>query len=199
MPKSARTALIPVLAVLAIGLALFFFLSENRESIKKAPDVSASAAGEGQASPDLRPKRKVSLLFVSEESELLVPEEREIFADESFPANEAREILRELIKGSQTGLLSAVPPETKLIQVYIEKDGTAYVDLSREFAERHPSGSSAEIATVYAVVDSLAVNLKSVKKVLLLIDGEERETLSGHVALDRPIIPDLSLIAGRSE
>jgi spore germination protein GerM len=197
MPKSSRAVLIPVLAVLAVALALFFFLSENRESIKKAPAVSDPSAGPGGAEADLRPKRKVNLLFLSEESESLIAEEREIFADSS-PAREAREILLELIKGSQTGLLSAIPPETKLIQVYIDKDGTAFVDLSREFVDRHPSGSSAEIATVYAIVDTLASNLGSVKKVFLLVDGEERETLSGHVALDRPIVPDFSLIAGRT-
>lgn len=198
MPKSARSILIPVLAVLAVVLALFFFLSENRETIKKAPAAAEPSAGEGGAAADVRLKRKVDLLFLSEESDALIREEREIFADASSPAREAREILLELIKGSQTGLLSTVPPETRLIQVYIDKEGTAFVDLSREFADRHPSGSSAEIATVYAVVDTLASNIASVKKVFILIDGEERETLSGHVALDRPIAPDFSLVAGRS-
>jgi len=57
-------------------------------------------------------------------------------------------------------------------------------------------GTSAEIETIYAVVDSLAYNLKSIKKVCLLVDGEERETLAGHIAIDRPILPDFSLIAG---
>jgi spore germination protein GerM len=197
MPKSAQAILIPVLAVLAIGLALFFFLSEDRETIKKAPLTAGPAAGEGAVSADLRPKRTVTLLFVGEDSESLIPEDREILADPASPAAEAREILRELIKGSQTGLLSAVPPETKLLQVYVDKDGTAFVDFSREFADRHPSGSTAEIATVFAVVDSLAQNLPSVKKVFLLIDGEERETLAGHIAIDHPILPDFSLIAGR--
>ncbi len=197
MAKSFRTLLIPLLAVLAVGLALFFFLSENRETIKKTP-ADAGTAAPGAAGSDPGPKRTVRLLFLSEDSEALIPEEREIAADAASPAAEAREILRELIKGSQAGLLSAVPPETKLLQIYIDKDGTAYVDLSREFADRHPSGTSAEIATVFAVVDSLALNLPSVKKVFLLIDGEERETLAGHIALDHPILPDLSLIAERS-
>jgi len=195
MPKSARAVLIPVLAVAACALALFFFLSENRESIKKAPAGSGSPAGGVEGRLDSRPKRTVTLLFLSEDSESLVPEEREIAAD--VPAVEARQIVAELIRGSQTGFLSAIPPETKLIQVYLDKEGTAFVDLSREFADRHPSGSSAEIATVYAVVDSLALNLKAVKKVFLLIDGEERETLAGHITLDHPILPDLSLVSGR--
>ncbi|MCX6567057.1 MAG: GerMN domain-containing protein [Candidatus Aminicenantes bacterium] len=195
MPKSTRAVLIPILAVAVVGLAVFFFLSDNRESIKKARPGAGPTAEEGTSPADSRPKRTVNLLFLRDESDALIPEAREIVADPSSPAFEAREILGELLKGSQSGLLSTVPPETKLIQVYITKDGTAYVDFSREFADRHPSGSNAEIATIYAVVDSLAYNLKSVKKVCLLVDGEERETLAGHIAINHPILPDFSMIA----
>ena len=196
MPKPSRAFLIPVLAATAVGLALFFFLSDNRESIKKGRPGPESSVAERTSAADARPKRTVKLMFLQEENEALIPEEREIVANEDSPAVEAREIIAELIKGSQAGLLSAIPPETKLIQVYVTKEGIAYVDFSREFADRHPSGTSAEIETIYAVVDSLAYNLKSIKKVCLLVDGEERETLAGHIAIDRPILPDFSLIAG---
>jgi spore germination protein GerM len=196
MPKPSRAFLIPVLAATAVGLALFFFLSDNRESIKKGRPGPESSVAEQTPAADARLKRTVKLMFLREENEGLVPEEREIVANEDSPAVEAREIIAELIKGSQAGLLSAIPPETKLIQVYVTKEGIAYVDFSREFADRHPSGTSAEIETIYAVVDSLAYNLKSIKKVCLLVDGEERETLAGHIAIDRPILPDFSLIAG---
>ncbi|MCC7294782.1 MAG: GerMN domain-containing protein [Acidobacteria bacterium] len=196
MPKSARSILILVLAAAVAGLALIFFMSGNRESLKKIRPAEGPAAEEETMPEDSRPKRTVRLLFVDEERESLIPEEREIVADAAAPAFEARQIIQELIRGSRTGLLSPIPPETKLIQVYVAKDGTAYVDFSREFADRHPSGSSAEIATIYAVVDSLAINLKSVRKVCLLVDGEERETLAGHIAISRPIPPDFSKIAG---
>ena len=195
MPQGkSRSILILIMAAATLGLAVFFFLSGNRESIKKAP-VDSSVATAATEPADERPKRKVDLFFLREEDDRLVREAREIVADPASAAAEARSILIELLRGSSAGLLSALPAETKLIQVYVTKDGTAYVDLSREFADRHPSGSSAEIATVYAVVDSLAANLKTVKKVFLLVEGEERETLAGHVALDRPIVPDYSLIA----
>lgn len=194
MMKSPRTIWLLVLAAAVVGLALFFFLSDNRESIRKG-GRGAETSAPVRAEEDDRPKRIVKLMFLEEDRQAFIPEEREIVADETSPSVEAREIVAELIKGSRTGLLSAVPPETKLIQVYVAKDGTAYVDFSREFAETHPSGTSAEIETIYAVVDSLAYNLTSVKKVCLLVDGEERETLAGHIAINRPIPPDFTLIA----
>lgn len=194
MQKTPRAVWLSVLAAVAAGLALFFFLSDNRESIKKGGRGTEAAAAEREEA-DARPMRTVKLMFLDEDRTVFIPEEREIIADETSPSVEARQIVAELIKGSREGLLSAVPPETKLIQVYITKAGTAYVDFSREFSERHPSGTSAEMETIYAVVDSLAYNLTSVKNVCLLIDGEERETLAGHIAINRPIPPDFTLIA----
>jgi spore germination protein GerM len=108
---------------------------------------------------------------------------------------ETEEYVAELIKGPAGGLAPVLPAETKLGRIYITRDGTAYVDFSRELADKHPSGTTAELSTIYAVVDGLAFNFKSIKKVFLLVDGEERETLAGHVGLDRAFSPDFSLIA----
>ncbi len=56
------------------------------------------------------------------------------------------------------------------------KEGIAYVDFSGELSADHPSGSEAELATVFAVVNTLAYNYKDVKRVFILIDGTERES-----------------------
>jgi germination protein M len=69
------------------------------------------------------------------------------------------------------------------------------VDLSREIMEKHPSGSSAELATVYSIVNTLAYNFKPIKKVFLLVEGSEKETLSGHINLSQPFVPLYSLNA----
>src|SRR4030042_5746021 len=126
MPRSMRSVLIPVLAVAVVGLAVFFFLSDNRESSKKAQPGAGLSAEEGTSPVDPRPKRTVNLLFLSDEGDALVLEEREIVADPSSPAFEARPILQELINGSRSGLLSSIPSETRLIQVYVTRDGIAY-------------------------------------------------------------------------
>ena len=80
-------------------------------------------------------------------------------------------------------------------QVFIAKDGQATVDLSRDVAEGFTYGSTSELAAVYAVVDTLVYNFKSVKKVVLTVEGAERETLGGHVDLTRAFFPDYGLVA----
>jgi len=180
------------LLVLLLVLAVAFFRSSVREQIVKPPGTPSPSAGTPFAAQT--PTRKVTLFFIREDGGLLAPEEREIAADPS-PAREAEELIAELIKGPASGLVASLPPETKLGRLFITKNGTAYVDFSRDLVDKHPSGTDAELSTVYAVVNSLVLNFKPIKKVFFLIDGEERETLDGHLSLDKPFVPDFSLVA----
>ena len=179
-----------VAAVLLIALAvlvLVFLRTGARESLRRTAEPASSVAPETPS--EERPLKTVTLFFPREDDGLLVPETREILSDAS-PAREAESALAELIKGPQGDLVPSVPAETRLARLFITRDGTAYADFNRELAEKHPSGTEAEMTTVFSIVDTLAVNFPSIKKVFLLIDGEERETLAGHIILDRPFLPD---------
>jgi hypothetical protein len=39
-------------------------------------------------------------------------------------------------------------------------------------------------------VDTIALNLPQIRRVGILVDGQPRETLAGHVAIGRPFAPD---------
>jgi spore germination protein GerM len=136
----------------------------------------------------------VVLFFSSEQDGLLHREEREVIASSSVE-DQARTIVLELLRGSLQDYISPIPPETRLREVFITKDGVAYVDFSREFIDKHLSGSSAEISTIYSVVNSLAFNIKSIKKVFILVDGGEKKTLGGHIDLTRPFSPLYDLVS----
>ena len=140
--------------------------------------------------------KTVSLFFPSEGDELLHPEEREIPAYASV-ALQARRTIEELILGPEGNLINPIPPETKLRELYITSRGDAFVDFSREIRENHPFGSAADIATVYSIVHSLTDNFQEVKRVYILVDGGERDTLGGHIDLRRPFLPRPDLIASR--
>ncbi len=189
-----RSALLLVLFVVLAILVVIFFRTSGREELVKV-SAGTSPAGDVRALPE-KPAKTVSLFFLRESDGRLEAEERSIETNPSL-VREAEEALAELIKGPSGELVGTVPPETKLGRLFLTKDGTAYVDFSRDLIDNHPSGTAAEISTVYAVVDTLTYNFKSIKRVFILIDGEERETLNGHIELDRPFLPDYSLIAKR--
>jgi len=139
-------------------------------------------------------RREVSLFFQEADSEYLGAERRKIFLTTSL-ADQAKQIVVELINGPQEpGLLPTLPPQTSLRGLYLDRRGSAYVDLSSEAADLHPGGTGEEIATIYSLVDSLIYNLPEIKRVRILINGEERETLKNHLDLRRDYRKDMSIV-----
>jgi spore germination protein GerM len=187
-----RIAALALLFVLLVVLVVLFFLGGRERPLPQDPIPNPSDEGEDQGNP--RETRTVRLFFLSQQDRLLHPEEREIYTQEETVL-EAKQTIEELVRGSRGDALSPIPTGTRLREVYITREGIAYVDFSRELKDNHPSGSTAEAATVFAIVNSLTSNFKSIKRVFILIEGSERETLNGHIDLTRPLLPRLDLIA----
>jgi spore germination protein GerM len=178
--------------ILLLGLVFIFFRGGGREEITPASETPPSKIASESEQP--REVKMVTVFFLSEEDSLLHAELRQIAAGPT-DVQEAERVIEQLIRGSDKGFLSALPAETKLRQLFITGNGVAYVDFSKEFIDKHPSGSSAEMATVYSVVNSLAYNFKSIKEVFILVEGGEKETLGGHISLSEAFAPLYSLDA----
>ncbi|MGB9893488.1 MAG: GerMN domain-containing protein [Candidatus Saccharicenans sp.] len=189
--KKKKITILLILLVILIIVLLVFFFGSRKEKIKHltrpvGPRTSPSETKEVQL-------KKITLFFLSDSDGLLHPEEREIPV--SNLNDEARATVEELIKGSRSGKLNPIPESTRVRQVFVTSDGIAYVDLSRQLLEASYYGSSGEMAAVYSIVNSLAYNFKEIKKVSLLVEGNERETLGGHIDLSRPFLADYTLVA----
>ncbi len=189
---STQALVLGGLALVLIVLAVVFFTGGGGEKVKRFVDANIPKPPETAAAPAAT--KAVTLFFISDDDDSLHKESREIAAGPT-DADEAERALAELVKGSEKGLLSPLPPQTKVRQVFIAKDGLATVDFSRDIVDKFSYGSSSELAAVYAVVDTLAFNFKAVKKVVILVEGSERDTLGGHVDLSRAFFPDYSLVA----
>lgn len=184
--------LVAALFMSLIILAVLFFSSGADQPPPMTDPIINPEEGAGDPS-EARPTRTVRLFFLKEGDFRLHPEEREIPSHEETVID-AKQTIIELIKGPLDGGISAVPEGTRLREMFISREGIAYVDFSREMRDNHVSGTAAEMATVFAIVNSLTVNFKSIERVAILIDGNERETLNGHVDLTRPLLPRLDLI-----
>lgn len=150
-----------------------------------APPVTPSAEGVAHIT--------ATLFYGSADGQALVPVRREVpLADGVVP--QGREILTAQILPAPEPYISVIPEGTLLRAFYITDRGDAFVDLSGEVSSRHAGGSSTELLTVYAIVHAVTSNLPSIRRVQILIDGREADTLSGHVDLRRPLDPDPSLV-----
>jgi spore germination protein GerM len=91
--------------------------------------------------------------------------------------------------------VGTLPAETRVIDAFVTAAGVAYVDLSKEAAQKHPGGSRGELLSVYSVVNSLAANFPAVKRVQILVEDRQVPTLAGHVDLTRPLPADMTFLA----
>ena len=89
-----------------------------------------------------------------------------------------------------------MPAGTQLRQVYVLNDGVAWLDFSTELTDGIGGGSTNEVLTVYAVVDSVIANVSEIKQIGFLVNGRPIETLNGHLDLRSPLKPDFTLVRG---
>ena len=188
--RAAFGALIAVSAV-AVGWLLFVGLPRWYGSPIQSRAAATSSA---DVTEDVR-KIKARLFYVSADGARLTSVEREVpFAEQTVA--QARRIVEAQLApvqpaatpaASEPTLVSAIPAGTTLRAIFVTKEGTAFVDLSREVASAHPGGSLNELLTIYTIVQALTVNLPAVTSVQLLVDGKEADTLAGHVDIKRPL------------
>jgi len=176
-------------AAIVLGWLLFVTLPKRYGA---NPTKTVSAAPAAAPVPAGR-KIKARLFYIADDGQHLTSVEREVAYGEGAAA-QAREIVAAQVAAAAEPLVSAVPPGTTVRALYITDRGDAYVDLSREASAAHPGGTSTELLTVYAIVDSLTVNLPAVRAVQILVDGKEQDTLAGHVDLHRPLEKNLDFV-----
>jgi hypothetical protein len=134
-----------------------------------------------------------TLYYGSLDGRTLVPVRREVPFAEGVMA-QGREVLLRQLEEAPEGYLQVVPTGTTLRGFYVTARGDAFVDLSPDVSTAHPGGSLSELLTVYALVNVVTTNLPSTRRVQILVDGKEADTIAGHVDVRDALLPDASLI-----
>lgn len=101
----------------------------------------------------------------------------------SDPALRSKQVLNTLLAGPVDVELRTLPPDAVLLAFYVLPDGTAIADFSEALATSIPSGIASEQLAVESMARTLEANVPEVKRLRILIHGQEAETLAGHVDL----------------
>ena len=189
--RTPRNIAIGVTAMIAlVGVMLLLFSGrQDRSSAGRSAGAGATADA-----PDMRPLNSAVLFYVAEDGTALVREERDVDFGEDTLAR-ARIVAEAQLSPPLPPLLSPVPEGTVLRALYLADGGDAFVDLSSEATLAHPGGSLDELFTVYALVNALTTNLPEIRAVQILIEGQEVDTLAGHVDLRRPLARNMKWVA----
>ncbi|MDY0133137.1 MAG: GerMN domain-containing protein [Desulforegulaceae bacterium] len=186
MKLSKKTIIILLLILLTISTAFILLKKDKGLEQKKTYKIDL---------PDKQIRGKeVFLYFTNSENSALKAEKHRVEFN-SDTRKFAQELIETLLKGpSDSSLMSAMPEGTKLLSLYIQDNLVAVIDFSEEIRQNHPGGSQAEILTIYSIVNTLTLNIEEVKEIKILINGNEAETLAGHIALSFPLKENLAIV-----
>ena len=196
MTNRAKLLALIMLALMAAG-AFYLRVLTRRVSMEAPPfgeQVARTRLTEAALQSDTAPQQTATLYFPSYDQGALVTEERQMSWAKA-DTDRVRQVLLALIEGSHQGYSRGLPAAVKIRAVFLASDGTVYLDFESEGLEDFAPGISSECLAVYSVVNSLAVNIPAVKKVKILLQGKEVDTLDGHADLSDSFVPDPSLIS----
>jgi hypothetical protein len=101
----------------------------------------------------------------------------------SEPVLRAKQVLNTLLAGPVDTEIRTLPPDAALLEFYLLPDGTGIADFSEALATSTPSGIASEQLAVESIARTLEANVPQVKRLKILIHGQEVETLAGHLDL----------------
>ena len=148
--KRKLIIIITLIVIIITGIMLYFYFKKENATIEEYQP-------EEEISNEQMRQTIVSLYYKNKETGELMPEGRII---------DSKELL-----GNPYKLESAIPNETKVNKAELKND-IVYLDLSKEFIEKHINGEKEETVTIYSIVNTLT-ELTEVNGVKILIDGEE--------------------------
>ena len=137
-------------------------------------------------------KHLVVIYFSDPQERFLMPEKRYVYI-ENDSAQQAKEIAKALCDGSKAGLINTFPAGVGIKDVKVNDEGTAFINFSKNLPKNHPGGSTAEMATIYSLTNSVTENVSSIKKVKILVDGKELPSIKGHISTKKAFTPNPEL------
>lgn len=183
-------------AMAALSAAALFFTAGCEDAAR--PD-SPSAASTAEKSASGKPadaagqyaaqgQVEVTLYFPNDQGNGLGVVKSAVAAKDKYT-----EAVKALVRGTdKPGLTNIFPADVKVRGVRV-KDGIATADFSRALTQKFVGGSTGERMLVGALVNTLT-EFPEVKKVLITVEGERIETISGHLDTSEPFARLTSLV-----
>ena len=174
--------------VVAVLIAAIYFpsLQESVTRMSRPARTEQQARREVVQPPITSPtdvKVKAKLFWAAKEESTgleAVEIELPLSAD---PAQRARQLIATLISSPPSPEQRTLPADATLLQFYLLPDGTAVADFSDPLATEMPSGILSEQMAVNSIVKTLEANDEPVRRLKILIHGQEVDTLAGHLDL----------------
>jgi hypothetical protein len=125
---------------------------------------------------------EIQLTFLNPDNNEFVSEARKVDITNSKVEN-IKIVVQELINGSKTKLISAIPDGVNLLNLFLDKENNLYLDFNSMLQDNHPCGTESEFETIYCLFHTIFTNYGDINNIRILIEGKSVDTLCGHLDL----------------
>ncbi len=173
--KSVATAVFLLSLLFTAGCG-----NRKEKSEPVAPSVQEKTEEEKLVSPEEKVKFAiVNLYFVNGGTERLSVEKRQVF-DLKDKTSMIKQVLRSLKLGPVGNLKPSIPENIDFKNIFIYGD-TVYIDLKITNRPSVIGGIKGEELFLASVVKTVCSLSQEYKKVVFLVNGEQRDSILGHI------------------
>jgi hypothetical protein len=166
-----------MLSLLVLGGLLIWMRMGPPALPQSRPDSARQAIAPARA---FRTDEPLRIMMYCPSGGMLAAESAGVGRQPDTPS-QARETVSALL-ASPRAVQARVLNALRLNALYLDSSGAAYVDLSATVPGGDGKGSAwDEILAVYSIVNTLTQNFEDIKRVHILVDGKEAQTLAGHI------------------
>jgi spore germination protein GerM len=184
MPRNLKIALGILSVAVVVGLISLRGLQQRMRGLAETQSADQKARLEVLAPPTSTPsdaRGSAKLYWAAGEDRVAATiVELPLSAD---PVERAKQVLQALIADAPSPEQRTIPADATLLAFYLLPDGTAIADFSDQLSSQTPSGIESEQVVLDSISRTLENNVPTVRRLKILIDGQEVDTLGGHLDL----------------
>jgi len=184
MPRDLKIALGILTVAVLIGLISLRGLHQRMQGLAESQSTEEKARREVLApeikTPTDAPQGAKIYWAAGEDRVASTTVELALSAD---PVERGKQVLQALIADTPSSEQRTIPADAELLAFYILPDGTTIADFSDALSSETPSGIESEQLVVDSISQTLENNVATVRRLKILIHGQEVETLAGHLDL----------------
>ena len=184
MPRNLKITLAILSVAVVIGLISLRGLHQRIQNLSET-QTSEEAARRELLKPAISTPTDVLVnakIFWASGPDAIAPVNVELPLS-ADPVKRGRQVLDALIANPASAEERTLPADATVLGFYILPDGTAIADFSDALASETPSGILSEATAVNSIARTLENNVPTVRRLKILIHGQEADTLAGHVDL----------------
>jgi hypothetical protein len=186
MPPRIKYAIVALSAAVLIGLFYLPRLWRGARDLGK-PATSPEQARQEIVQPPITTasdvKIKTQLFWISASNPSQLEAEDVSLPLSADPVQRSRQLVNALILSPPTPQQRTLPADTALLDFYLLPDGTAIADFADTLSTGTASGILSEQLAVDSITRTLAASVSQVRRLKILLHGQEAATLAGHVDL----------------